>query len=325
MTQVAKMILNELPISPTINEKIEFIKSSKLDFKDFNSFRLLLNSLEGFEPSSKLSPNEYKAQINRRIGAFLERLDFLEEKIKSTQMEIPQMEQESKPNEALNKEEDKEVSLSDKAKYFYLLGEIETFANKEEQDSQTLGKLLEKTSELLLNAENLNDDEIDTLEETKESLQEYFIHLKQNEEEKESSNTLLSNENEELQILESQSDDTMKNVSESQKDLPQSNIRFDEAKQILMVGDDVYRMGADGFVYKISNYGGENQFSEKNQKLNPQNLKLDDMYREHLEGLGINVDEIFKTQDSNSQHTIKTSKTSLFDDEEVKPPKKRMS
>lgn len=48
MTQVAKMILNELPISPTINEKIEFIKSSKLDFKDFNSFRLLLNSLEGF-------------------------------------------------------------------------------------------------------------------------------------------------------------------------------------------------------------------------------------------------------------------------------------
>ncbi|MCI2236840.1 hypothetical protein MKD52_08365 [Helicobacter sp. CaF467b] len=323
MTQVAKMILNELPISPTINEKIEFIKSSKLDFKDFNSFRLLLNSLEGFEPSSKLSPNEYKAQINRRIGAFLERLNVLEEKIKNTQnLEI---EQESKPNEALSKDDNREDSLSDRAKYFYLLAEIETFANKEEQDSQTLGKLLEKTSELLLNAENLNDDEIDTLEETKESLQEYFIHLKQNEEEKESSNTLLSNENEELQILESQSDDTMKNVSESQKDLPQSNIRFDEAKQILMVGDDVYRMGADGFVYKISNYGGENQFSEKNQKLNPQNLKLDDMYREHLEGLGINVDEIFKTQDSNSQHTIKTSKTSLFDDEEVKPPKKRMS
>lgn len=323
MTQVAKMILNELPISPTINEKIEFIKSSKLDFKDFNSFRLLLNSLEGFEPSSKLSPNEYKAQINRRIGAFLERLNVLEEKIKNTQnLEI---EQESKPNEALSKDDNREDSLSDRAKYFYLLAEIETFANKEEQDSQTLGKLLEKTSELLFNAENLNDDEIDTLEETKESLQEYFIHLKQNEEEKESSNTLLSNENEELQILESQSDDTMKNVSESQKDLPQSNIRFDEAKQILMVGDDVYRMGADGFVYKISNYGGENQFSEKNQKLNPQNLKLDDMYREHLEGLGINVDEIFKTQDSNSQHTIKTSKTSLFDDEEVKPPKKRMS
>ena len=254
MTQVAKMILNELPISPTINEKIEFIKSSKLDFKDFNSFRLLLNSLEGFEPSSKLSPNEYKAQINRRIGAFLERLDFLEEKIKSTQMEIPQMEQESKPNKALNKEEDKEVSLSDKAKYFYLLGEIETFANKEEQDSQTLGELLEKTNELLLNAENLNDDEIDTLEETKESLQEYFIHLKQNEERKESSNVLSRNENEKLQILESQSDDTMENVSnESQKDLPQNNI-------------------------------------------NP--------------------------QDSNPQPTIQTS---LFDDEEVKPQKKRMS
>lgn len=252
MTQVAKMILNELPISPTINEKIEFIKSSKLDFKDFNSFRLLLNSLEGFEPSSKLSPNEYKAQINRRIGAFLERLDFLEEKIKNTQnLEI---EQESKPNEALSKDDNREDSLSDRAKYFYLLAEIETFANKEEQDSQTLGKLLEKTSELLLNAENLNDDEIDTLEETKESLQEYFIHLKQNEERKESSNVLSRNENEKLQILESQSDDTMENVSnESQKDLPQNNI-------------------------------------------NP--------------------------QDSNPQPTIQTS---LFDDEEVKPQKKRMS
>ncbi|MCL9821863.1 hypothetical protein NCR96_08965 [Helicobacter sp. 14348-15] len=252
MTQVAKMILNELPISPTINEKIEFIKSSKLDFKDFNSFRLLLNSLEGFEPSSKLSPNEYKAQINRRIGAFLERLNVLEEKIKNTQnLEI---EQESKPNEALSKDDNREDSLSDRAKYFYLLAEIETFANKEEQDSQTLGKLLEKTSELLLNAENLNDDEIDTLEETKESLQEYFIHLKQNEERKESSNVLSRNENEKLQILESQSDDTMENVSnESQKDLPQNNI-------------------------------------------NP--------------------------QDSNPQPTIQTS---LFDDEEVKPQKKRMS
>ena len=114
--------------------------------------------------------------------------------------------------------------------------------------------MLEKTNELLLNAENLNDDEIDTLEETKESLQEYFIHLKQNEERKESSNVLSRNENEKLQILESQSDDTMENVSnESQKDLPQNNI-------------------------------------------NP--------------------------QDSNPQPTIQTS---LFDDEEVKPQKKRMS
>lgn len=179
MTQVAKMILNELPISLTINEKIEFIKSSKLDFKDFNNFRLLLNSLESFEPSSKLSPKEYKAQINRRIGAFLERLNVLEEKIKSTQ--DLQIKQEHEPNEILNKNENQENSLSDKAKYFYLLAEIETFANKTEQDSQVLGELLERTSDFLLNAESLNDDEMDTLEEVKESLQEYFIHLKQNE------------------------------------------------------------------------------------------------------------------------------------------------
>lgn len=428
MTRVAKMILNELPISPTISEKIEFIKSSKLDFKDFNHFRLLLNSLESFEPSSKLSPKEYKAQINRRIGAFLERLNVLEEKIKSTQ--DLQIKQEHKPNEVLNKNENQENSLSDKAKYFYLLAEIETFANKTEQDSQILGKLLEKTSELLLNAENLNKDEIDTLEEIKESLQNYFIHLRENEREalealssndiasrKQEIYNLLSNNvtnsypynemqeydkhciifdksmdiklalqfRKELEKLnfkvkfleddttsipddkryivifgdnessvfnaygtlldseycsvidndslkesttkESQSSEVTQNVSdESQKDLPPNDIRFDESARMLMVGDDVYCMGLDGVVRKIINYGSEKQFSEKNQKLNPKNLNLEDMYREYLEGIGINVDEIFKinekSQDSNPQHTIKTS---LFDDEEVKPQKKRMS
>lgn len=429
MTQVAKMILNELPISPTINEKIEFIKSSKLDFKDFNNFRLLLNSLESFEPSSKLSPKEYKAQINRRIGAFLERLNILEKKIKSTQ--DLQIKQEHESNEVLNKNENQENPLSDRAKYFYLLAEIETFANKTEQDSQTLGKLLEKTSELLLNTENLNEDEIDTLEETKESLQEYFTHLKQNENERQFSNispnlNLISrkqeiydllvtnvtdsypydemeeydehciifdksmdiklalqfkkeleklnfkvkfleddttsipddkryiaifgdNENsvfnaygtildseycsvidndllKESTIKELQSNGITQNVSnEFQKDLPQNNIRFDENTQMLMVGSDVYRMGADGFVHKIINYGSEKQFSETSQKLNPKNLNFDDMYREHLEGMGINIDEIFKinekSQDSNPQHSIKTS---LFDDEEIKPQKKRM-
>ncbi|WP_416861208.1 hypothetical protein [Helicobacter ganmani] len=428
MTQVAKMILNELPISPTINEKIEFIKSSKLDFKDFNNFRLLLNSLENFEPSSKLSPKEYKAQINRRIGAFLERLNILEKKIKSTQ--DLQIKQEHESNEVLNKNENQENPLSDRAKYFYLLAEIETFANKTEQDSQTLGKLLEKTSELLLNTENLNEDEIDTLEETKESLQEYFTHLKQNENERQFSNispnlnlisrkqeiydllvtnvtdsypydemkeydehciifdesmdiklalqfkkeleklnfkvkfleddttstrdnkryVLIFGDNEgsvlnaygtlldteccstidndllkESTLKESQSNEITQNVSnESQKDLPQNNIRFDENTQMLMVGDDVYRMGLDGVVYKIINYGSEKQFSEKSQKLNPKNLNLEDMYRKNLEGMGINVDEIFKinkkSQDSNPQ----TIKTSLFDDEEVKPQKKRM-
>lgn len=321
MTQVAKMILNELPISPTINGKIEFIKSSKLDFKDFNSFRLLLNSLEGFEPSSKLSPNEYKAQINSRIGVFLERLNILEEKIKSTQMQIPQTEQESKPNEVLSEDENKEDSLSDRAKYFYLLAEIETFANKTEQDSQALGKLLEKTSELLLNAEILNKDEIDTLEEIKESLQNHFIHLRKNE--KEALEALSSND---IASRKQEIYKTTQNVSdESQKDLPQNNIKFDENTQILMVGNDVYRMGADRIVHKIMNYGSEKQFVEKSQKLNPKTLQFDDMYREYLERIGINVDEIFKinekSQDSNPQHTIKTS---LFDDEEIKPQKKRM-
>ena len=456
MTQVAKMILNELPISPTISEKIEFIKSSKLDFKDFNNFRLLLNSLESFEPSSKLSPKEYKAQINRRIGVFLERLNFLEEKIKSTQMQIPQMEQESKPNEVLSEDENEEDSLSNKAKYFYLLAEIETFANKTEQDSKTLGKLLEKTSELLLNAENLNKDEIDTLEEIKESLQNYFIHLRENEreelkdthleqsilqketqnskhldekgklqinpiaknceivswegklvrlkaqlkyaehhtfpkglvmrikcvsnrsvtletlpnpkfdlailsktiqkkdcatyfefvEEKENESSLLteslqnkSKENlteKEREALEALSSndiasrkqeiyETTQNVSDkSQKDLPQNNIRFDENAQMLMVGDDVYRMGLDGVVYKIINYGSEKQFAEKSQKLNPKNLNLEDMYRKYLKGIGINVDEIFKINEKSQDFNPQTIKTSLFDDEEVKPQKKRM-
>lgn len=332
MTQVAKMILNELPISPTINGKIEFIKSSKLNFKDFNNFRLLLNSLEGFEPSSKLSPKEYKAQINRRIGVFLERLNILEKKIKSTQ--IPQIEQESKPNEVLNKDENKEDSLNDRAKYFYLLAEIETFANKTEQDSQTLGKLLERTSDLLLNAENLNEDAINTLEETKESLQEYFIHLRENERkalEALSSNDIASRKQEIYNLLSN-------NVTNSypyneMQEYDKHCIIFDKSMDIKLalqfrkeleklnfkvkfLEDDTTSIPDDKRYIVIF---GDNESSV----FNAYDTLLNSGYYSATDN---NVDEIFKTnensQDSNPQPTIKTS---LFDDEEVKPPKKRMS
>lgn len=350
MTQVAKMILNELPISPTINEKIEFIKSSKLNFKDFNNFRLLLNSLEGFEPSSKLSPKEYKAQINRRIGAFLERLNILEEKIKSTQ--IPQIEQESKPNEVLSEDENEEYSLSNKAKYFYLLAEIETFANKTEQDSQTLGKLLEKTSELLLNAENLNKDEIDTLEEIKESLQEYFIHLRENEREEVKDThleqSILRKETQNSKHLDEKGKLQINPIAKNCEMVSWEGKLVRLKAQLKYTEHHTFPEGLVMWIKCVSNGSVTLEtlphpkfdlailsktiqkkdcatyfrFVEEKDREYLERIGMD---REYFERIGINVDEIFKinekSQDSNPQHTIKTS---LFDDEEIKPQKKRM-
>ncbi|MBX7491235.1 hypothetical protein [Helicobacter turcicus] len=161
MTQIAKMILNELPISKSINEKIAFIKDSALSFRDFNSFRLLLNGLENFEPNPKLHKDSYKAQINQKIAHLLESLNVLEQKIlNNTQSDSP-----------LNQD----FNTTHKAKLLSFLAKLEEITSLQEINKEQIGFLLESASELLLNQESLNKNEIELLEEAKEILTEYHL------------------------------------------------------------------------------------------------------------------------------------------------------
>lgn len=166
MTQTAQMILNDLQISQTIQEKINFIKKSKLDFEDFNNFRLLINSLENFEPNAKLSRKSQKEQINNKITFVLENLENFEKKIK----------EESTGNERkiLNSREFLNSNQDDRIKFLSFMQELETLS-KESSKEENLKDLLGRISNFLLNAENLNENEIEILEKSKEALIELIF------------------------------------------------------------------------------------------------------------------------------------------------------
>lgn len=131
MTAVANMILNELPISQSLREKIDFIKANKLDFKDFNNFRLLLNSLESFEPNTKLSDNVYKEQINAKIEYLVHRLNFYEQKIKEDlQNDTKDLHnKDSQKNEVILQNTNE--NSSNRSKFFTLMSELEDLSTKE--------------------------------------------------------------------------------------------------------------------------------------------------------------------------------------------------
>lgn len=201
MTAVANMILNELPISQSLREKIDFIKANKLDFKDFNNFRLLLNSLESFEPNTKLSDNVYKEQINAKIEYLVHRLNFYEQKIKEDlQNDTKDLHnKDSQENEAILQNTNE--NSSNRSKFFALMSELEDLSAKEEHSQEKIGFMLERVSEFLLNAEGLNENEMTILEEAKEALAQYHLSLQdiKNDETEEDLKDLPLYENTDLQ------------------------------------------------------------------------------------------------------------------------------
>lgn len=186
MTNVARMILNDLPISNTINEKIEFIKASKLDYKDFNNFKITLNSFENFSPSERLSNEEYKKQINARIESLLKFLNDLENKIKEAELPLQNQSLDNESANGLTNSNDetflqKNENLNDRSLFHIVMTKFSILSNKEENTEQEVGELLGEFSEFLLNAENLSQDEFELLKEAKQSLAEYYLSFKEQE------------------------------------------------------------------------------------------------------------------------------------------------
>ncbi|MBX7491276.1 hypothetical protein [Helicobacter turcicus] len=195
MTQIAKMILNDLPISKEIQDKINYIKDSKLSFKDFNTFRLLLERLENFEPKQNQSKERYKNEINAKITHLLENLNTLQLKAQESKNAQSHRDTSASPNNSgieydntqtkdstlsqtlapHHSERSEESQESDKAKLLSFLAKLEEITSLQEINKEQIGFLLESASALLLNQESLNKNEIELLEEAKETLAKYLF------------------------------------------------------------------------------------------------------------------------------------------------------
>lgn len=211
MTNIASMILNDLPISKELREKIDFIKNSKMTFKDFNNFRLLINSLENFEPNPKLSKEMYKNQINEKIAFVLEKLEnyiqIINEDVKNKEI-IQNSDNQTQELEKQNENED----LNEMQIFLNLIMEIEKLSQAENFSKESIEVLLEKTNKLLLNAKDLDKNELDILKETKNYLIDVSLSFENNS-----------------QLQESNSLQENKEDSENLKDLPLST----EIKEVL--------------------------------------------------------------------------------------------
>ena len=80
--KVKDFILNDLgEASEQIQEKIELLKTSNIDFKSFEEFKFQVNSrLENFRISNEISENEQQRQINNFLNSFVPVLDKIIEK-----------------------------------------------------------------------------------------------------------------------------------------------------------------------------------------------------------------------------------------------------
>lgn len=196
MTQTAQMILNDLQISPSIQEKISLIKNSKLNFEDFNNFRLLINSLENFEPNSNLSLQTQKNQINNKISSLIKNLEAFENKIKQEQQE-----QEKIVN--LNPQNETNTLESGRSRFFTFMKKIDEISSKEfAQDKDEIGNLFNEVNHLLINGEDLglSDNEIKILEAVEERIKDIHFFL-QNQNDTENNISTNANESKENQNL----------------------------------------------------------------------------------------------------------------------------
>lgn len=85
MTKMTDFILNDLPISQSIKEKIDYIKNSKADYGTHNEFRLLMQSLNHFEINERFSQDTIKQKINNFVGKLIKDLDSFIERINAQQ------------------------------------------------------------------------------------------------------------------------------------------------------------------------------------------------------------------------------------------------
>lgn len=170
-------ILNELPISSDIQNKIDFIKASKLSYDDFSNFRFLMNNLDNFSVNYKLSEERIKRNINNFVHKLIKDLDSIADKVQNAQ--------EQGQNEAINTLEDKisffDYSKSSNTLFYEALARVSEFNENKETDSIQMGNLIQEIEELLWNKEeDFNKEQKEILDELVSTLKEEFIFYLEN-------------------------------------------------------------------------------------------------------------------------------------------------
>ncbi|ELW3222291.1 hypothetical protein QMJ48_000964 [Campylobacter upsaliensis] len=155
MTEYGRFILEELG---QIKEKNELIKSSKLDFKSFNEYRIMLHQIENFDINKNYSDTELLNKLNH----FISKVDTLFEKL------IVENSLRTKPLF--------DYTLSSDVCFYETLKQIKIFTQKEDFSKEELGKFLEEFDELLLN-KDFDDNQTKLLEQSLELFKEEFVGL----------------------------------------------------------------------------------------------------------------------------------------------------
>ncbi|GAD17853.1 hypothetical protein [Helicobacter fennelliae] len=172
MMNMKHFILNELPISSDIQNKIDFIKTSKLSYDDFSNFRFLMNNLDNFSVNYKLSEESIKRNINNFVHKLIKDLDFIVDKVQNTQ--------EQGQNEAINTLENQisffDYSKSSNTLFYEALARISEFNENKETDNIQMGNLIQEVQELLWNKEeDFNKEQKEILDEIVSTLKEEFV------------------------------------------------------------------------------------------------------------------------------------------------------
>ena len=171
MVNMKDFILNELPVSKDIQNKINHIKESSLRYDDFNSFKFLMNNLENFSINDKLSDDRIKHNINSFVSKFIKELDSLTEKIVPQNTQIPQEITAESTNQVYFDYQKPANTL-----FYEALARVSEFNDKQETTKEEIANLLEAVSELVLNKEEEFDKEqLNLLGEIEETLKEEII------------------------------------------------------------------------------------------------------------------------------------------------------
>lgn len=154
-------ILNELPISSEIKEKIDLVEKSKLSYEDFNNYRFLMKMLENYKPNYKLSEEKVKQNTNSFIANFIKDLNSIVENIK---------------NQHHEKEIQKELDFtkSPNTSFYEILAIANNFKEQKNIDSQKAEEFLNNLDSLVLKQEHSFDDEQkQVINEIRSALSEY--------------------------------------------------------------------------------------------------------------------------------------------------------
>lgn len=178
MINMKNFILNDLPVSKDIQDKINHIKESSLRYDDFNSFKFLMNNLENFSINDKLSDDRIKHNINSFVSKFIKELDSLTEKIGPQNIQNLQKNPVESTNQVYFDYQKPANTL-----FYEALAKVSEFNDKQETTKEEIANLLEIVSELILNKEEEFDKEqLNLLSEIKETLKEEIISYNKQQE-----------------------------------------------------------------------------------------------------------------------------------------------